>query len=79
MDIIANDGSSIRSDKWTHEQPNWSMMVCGDWAPINGHSVKINQTGGILLVVVPGNVSQSGVRLGAGATPRLTDEDAAAS
>lgn len=30
------------------------------------------------MIVVSGNVNQSGVRLGAGATPTLTDEDAAA-
>jgi putative ABC transport system permease protein len=30
------------------------------------------------LIVVPGNINQSGVRLGAGATPTLTDEDTAA-
>jgi ABC-type lipoprotein export system ATPase subunit/ABC-type antimicrobial peptide transport system permease subunit len=41
-------------------------------------AAQVRSLGSNLLVVVSGNVSQSGVRLGAGATPTLTDEDAAA-
>ena len=41
-------------------------------------AAQVQSLGSNLLVVVSGNVSQSGVRLGAGATPTLTDEDAAA-
>ena len=39
---------------------------------------QIRSLGANLLVVTPGNVTQSGVRLGAGAASTLTDEDAAA-
>src|SRR5688572_28957096 len=39
---------------------------------------QIRSLGANLLVVMPGNVTQSGVRLGAGAASTLTDEDAAA-
>ena len=39
---------------------------------------QIRSLGANLLVVVPGNVTQSGVRLGAGAASTLTDDDAAA-
>jgi putative ABC transport system permease protein len=39
---------------------------------------QIRSLGANLLVVSPGNVTQSGVRLGAGAASTLTDEDAAA-
>jgi len=39
---------------------------------------QIRSLGANLLVVVPGNITQSGVRLGAGAASTLTDEDAAA-
>lgn len=42
MEVIANDGR-IRSEKWAQEAPNWSVMVCGDWAPIDGHSDMIQQ------------------------------------
>src|SRR5258705_1502277 len=41
-------------------------------------AAQVQSLGSNLLVVVSGNVSQSGVRLGAGATPTLTDEDSAA-
>ena len=41
-------------------------------------AAQVQSLGSNLLVVVSGNVNQSGVRLGAGATPTLTDEDAAA-
>ena len=41
-------------------------------------AAQVQSLGSNLLVVVSGNVSQSGVRLGAGGTPTLTDEDAAA-
>jgi len=40
-------------------------------------AAQVQSLGSNLLVVVSGNISQSGVRLGAGATPTLTDEDAA--
>jgi putative ABC transport system permease protein len=39
---------------------------------------QIRNLGSNLLVVVPGNITQTGVRLGAGAAPTLSDEDAAA-
>jgi putative ABC transport system permease protein len=39
---------------------------------------QIKSLGANLLVVVPGNVTQGGVRLGAGAASTLTDDDAAA-
>ena len=39
---------------------------------------QIRSLGSNLLIVVSGNVNQAGVKLGAGATPTLTDEDAAA-
>jgi putative ABC transport system permease protein len=39
---------------------------------------EIRSLGANLLVVTPGNITQSGVRLGAGAASSLTDEDAAA-
>ncbi len=39
---------------------------------------QIRSLGSNLLVVVPGNVTQGGVRLGAGAASTLTDDDAAA-
>jgi putative ABC transport system permease protein len=39
---------------------------------------QIRSLGANLLVVTPGNVTQSGVRLGAGAASTLTDDDAAA-
>jgi putative ABC transport system permease protein len=39
---------------------------------------QIRSLGANLLVVTPGNVTQSGVRLGAGAASTLTDEDSAA-
>jgi len=39
---------------------------------------QIRSLGANLLLVTPGNVTQSGVRLGAGAASTLTDEDAAA-
>ena len=39
---------------------------------------QIRTLGANLLVVMPGNVTQSGVRLGAGAASTLTDEDAVA-
>jgi putative ABC transport system permease protein len=41
-------------------------------------AAQVRSLGANLLIVVSGNVNQSGVRLGAGATPTLTDEDAAA-
>jgi putative ABC transport system permease protein len=41
-------------------------------------AAQVQSLGSNLLIVVSGNVNQSGVRLGAGATPTLTDEDAAA-
>ena len=41
-------------------------------------AAQVQSLGSNLLVVVSGNISQSGVKLGAGATPTLTDEDAAA-
>jgi putative ABC transport system permease protein len=41
-------------------------------------AAQVQSLGSNLLVVVSGNISQSGVRLGAGATPTLTDEDTAA-
>ena len=41
-------------------------------------AAQVQSLGSNLLVVVSGNINQSGVRLGAGATPTLTDEDAAA-
>ena len=41
-------------------------------------AAQVQSLGSNLLVVISGNVNQSGVRLGAGATPTLTDEDAAA-
>ena len=40
-------------------------------------AAQVQSLGSNLLIVVSGNVNQSGVRLGAGATPTLTDEDAA--
>jgi putative ABC transport system permease protein len=39
---------------------------------------QIRSLGSNLLIVVSGNVNQAGVKLGAGATPTLTDEDATA-
>jgi putative ABC transport system permease protein len=39
---------------------------------------QIRSLGPNLLVVVPGNITQTGVRLGAGASPTLSDEDATA-
>ena len=39
---------------------------------------QIRSLGANLLIVMPGNVSQGGVRLGSGAASSLTDEDAAA-
>ena len=41
-------------------------------------AAQVQSLGSNLLVVVSGNINQSGVRLGAGATPTVTDEDAAA-
>ena len=41
-------------------------------------AAQVQSLGSNLLIVVSGNINQSGVRLGAGATPTLTDEDAAA-
>jgi putative ABC transport system permease protein len=41
-------------------------------------AAQIRSLGSNLLVVIPGNVTQSGVRLGTGASPTLSDEDAAA-
>ena len=41
-------------------------------------AAQIRSLGTNLLIVMSGNANQSGVRLGAGATPTLTDEDAAA-
>ncbi len=41
-------------------------------------AAQVQSLGSNLLIVVSGNVNQSGVRLGAGATPTLTDEDASA-
>lgn len=41
-------------------------------------AAQIQSLGSNLLIVVSGNINQSGVRLGAGATPTLTDEDSAA-
>jgi putative ABC transport system permease protein len=40
-------------------------------------AAQVQSLGSNLLIIVSGNVNQSGVRLGAGATPTLTDEDAA--
>ena len=39
---------------------------------------QIRSLGANLLIVMPGNVTQGGVRLGSGAASTLTDEDAAA-
>jgi putative ABC transport system permease protein len=39
---------------------------------------QVQSLGSNLLIVVSGNINQSGVKLGAGATPTLTDEDATA-
>jgi putative ABC transport system permease protein len=39
---------------------------------------QVRTLGANLLVVMPGNVTQSGVQLGAGSASSLTDEDAAA-
>jgi len=41
-------------------------------------AAQVQSLGSNLLIVVSGNINQSGVRLGAGAMPTLTDEDAAA-
>jgi putative ABC transport system permease protein len=41
-------------------------------------AAQVQSLGSNLLIVVSGNINQSGVRLGAGAVPTLTDEDAAA-
>jgi putative ABC transport system permease protein len=41
-------------------------------------AAQIQSLGSNLLIIVPGNINQSGVRLGAGATPTLTDEDTTA-
>ena len=41
-------------------------------------AAQVRSLGTNLLIVISGNANQSGVRLGAGATPSLTDEDAAA-
>ena len=41
-------------------------------------AAQVQSLGSNLLIIVSGNVNQSGVKLGAGATPTLTDEDAAA-
>lgn len=41
-------------------------------------AAQVQSLGSNLLIIVSGNVNQSGVRLGAGATPTLTDEDASA-
>ena len=41
-------------------------------------AAQVQSLGSNLLIVISGNVNQSGVRLGAGATPTLTDEDASA-
>ena len=40
-------------------------------------AAQVQSLGSNLLIIVSGNVNQSGVKLGAGATPTLTDEDAA--
>jgi putative ABC transport system permease protein len=40
-------------------------------------AAQVQSLGSNLLIIVSGNVNQSGVRLGAGATPTLTDEDTA--
>ena len=40
-------------------------------------AAQVRSLGTNLLIVTPGSTNQSGVRLGAGATPTLTDEDAA--
>jgi len=41
-------------------------------------AAQVRSLGTNLLIVMPGNANQSGVRLGAGAAPSLTDEDTAA-
>jgi putative ABC transport system permease protein len=41
-------------------------------------TAQIQSLGSNLLIIVSGNINQSGVRLGAGATPTLTDDDAGA-
>ena len=41
-------------------------------------AAQVRSLGTNLLIAISGNANQSGVRLGAGATPSLTDEDAAA-
>src|SRR6476620_10230023 len=40
-------------------------------------AAQVQSLGSNLLIIVSGNVNQSGVRLGAGATPTLNDEDTA--
>jgi putative ABC transport system permease protein len=54
-----------------------TMMAAGAGARAQV-AAQVQSLGSNLLVIVSGNVNQSGVRLGAGATPTLTDEDAAA-
>ena len=41
-------------------------------------AAQVQSLGSNLLIVISGNINRSGVRLGAGATPTLTDEDASA-
>ena len=41
-------------------------------------AAQVRSLGTNLMIVMPGNANQSGVRLGAGAAPSLTDEDTAA-
>jgi putative ABC transport system permease protein len=41
-------------------------------------AAQVQSLGSNLLIIVSGNINQAGVKLGAGATPTLTDEDAAA-
>ena len=41
-------------------------------------AAQVQSLGSNLLIIVPGNINQAGVKLGAGAAPTLMDEDAAA-
>ena len=54
-----------------------AMMAVGEGAR-EKVVAQIKSLGANLLVVMPGNITQGGVRLGAGAASTLTDEDAAA-
>src|SRR5262245_10486207 len=54
-----------------------AMMAIGAGARAQV-AAQVQSLGSNLLIIISGNINQAGVRLGAGATPTLMDEDAAA-